>query len=168
MVDNKSLYAPEWVYEVSVGLTIYDFITKEFTLDMVAKKFSDGLSEVYLPIPPEELSAPAEQCMRFMSEIKQSEFEAHERTNHFIHYRLKFEGLTGARKMKGLFGSAFDGDKEKKYNETKTLKDFKAFTFSLRSGTVPKAPSGWLMKNELEIGLFKDLLAKDFSIDDLL
>ena len=88
--------------------------------------------------------------------------------NHFIYYRLKFNGLKGPRKLKSLLGSAFDGTKEKKYNEETMIKDYKAFCFSLRSGTVPKAPSGWLIKNEPDLGFFADIIGKDFSLDDLL
>lgn len=161
-------YCPNWLYEVSVGQTVYEFIVKEYSIEMIAKKFSEGLSKFYNVIPSEEISKPAEECIRFMAEIKGSEFEAHERANHFVHYRLKFDGLKGPRKLKGIFGSAFDGDKEKKYNEQVIVKDFKAFTYSLRSGTVPLASSGWTINNEKDLEFFGNILEKDFSIDDLL
>lgn len=166
MSDKK--YCPNWLYEVSVGQTVYEFIVKEYSIEMIAKKFSDGLGKFYNPIPFEEISKPAEECLRFMVEIKGSEFEAHERANHFVHYRLKFDGLKGPRKLKGLFGSAFDGDKAKKYNEQVMIKDFKAFCFALRSGTVPLAPSGWTITNEKDLEFYGNILTKDFSIDDLL
>ena len=168
MADKTNLFCPNWLFETSVGLTIYDYITKEYSLEMVAKKFAEGLSKNYQEIPYEEISSPAEECVRFMAELSQSEFEAHERANHFTHYILKFDGLKGPRKMKGLFGSAFDGTKEKKYNEVKIVKDFKAFTFALRSKTVPMAPSGWSLKNEKEIDFLVDIAGKDFSLDDML
>ena len=168
MANPKSLFCPNWLYEVSVGITVFDYITKDFSIEMIAKKFSDGLSEQYIDIPFEEISKPAEACIRFMAEIKGAEFEAHERANNFIHYRLKFNGLKGPRKLKSLLGSAFDGTKEKKYNEDTMIKDFKAYCFSLRSGTVPKAPSGWSIKNESDLGFYADIIGKDFSLDDLL
>lgn len=168
MTDNKNLYCPNWLYEVTVSMAIYDFLLKSYSIEMISKKFSEGLSEEYTPIPFEEISNPAEEILRFMAEMKNSEFEAHERANHFTHYRLKFDGLKGARKMKGLFGSAFDGTKEKKYSEVKVVKDFKAFTFALRSMTVPVAPSGWSIKNEKEIELLINIIGKDFSLDDML
>ena len=115
-----------------------------------------------------EISKPAEACIRFMAELKGAEFEAHERANNFIHYRLKFNGLKGPRKLKSLLGSAFDGTKEKKYNEDTMIKDFKAYCFSLRSGAVPKAPSGWSIKNEPDLDFYADIIGKDFSLDDLL
>ncbi len=168
MADKTNLFCPNWLFETSVGLTIYDYITKEYSLEMVAKKFAEGLSKNYQEIPYEEISSPAEECVRFMAELSQSEFEAHERALHFVHYRFKFDGIKGARKLKGLFGSAFDGTKEKKYNEEKTFKDFKAFVFSLRNGSVPKAPSGWNISNEKDLDFFGEIVKGDFSISDLL
>ena len=168
MSEKEKLFCPAWLYEVSVGITIYDFLTKEFSIEMVAKKFSDGLSEHYQEILFQEISVPAEECIRFMAELKNNEYEAHERANHFTHYRLKYDGIKGPRKFKTLFGSALDGDKQKKYNEQTVLKDFKAFTFALRAGSVPKAPSGWSIKNEKDLEFFNDIVSKDFSLDDLL
>lgn len=167
-MSNKDLFCPNWLYEVSVAITVHDYLTKDYSIEMIAKKFSEGLSEEYKDIPVEEISKPAETCIRFMAEIQGAEFEAHERANHFIHYRLKFNGIKGPRKLKTLLGSAFDGDKQKKYNEENMVKDFKAYCFALRSGTVPKASSGWSIKNEEDLGFYKDIIGKDFSLDDLL
>ena len=58
--------------------------------------------------------------------------------------------------------------REKKYNEQVIVKDFKAFTYSLRSGTVPLASSGWTINIEKDLEFFGKILEKDFSIDDLL
>ena len=171
MADKNKLYCPNWLYEVSVSMTIHDFLLKSYSIEMISKKFADGLSEEYNDIPFEEIAKPAEEIIRFMAEMagmENQEFEAHESANHFTHYILKFDGLKGPRKMKGLFGSAFDGTKEKKYNEVKIVKDFKAFTFALRSKTVPMAPSGWSLKNEKEIDFLVDIAGKDFSLDDML
>ena len=45
MSEKEKLFCPTWLYEVSVGITIFDFLTKEFSIEMIAKKFSEGLSE---------------------------------------------------------------------------------------------------------------------------
>ena len=99
--------------DLAVGCVMYDFLTKQYSLEMVGKKYAEGLSEEYIEIPTEELTKPAEESIRFMAELKGAQFEAHERVNHFIYYILKHDGIKGPRKLKGLFGSAFDGTKEK-------------------------------------------------------
>tara|TARA_B100001093_G_C26417749_1_gene838418 strand:+ start:46 stop:549 length:504 start_codon:yes stop_codon:yes gene_type:complete len=166
---SEKLFCPEWLYDVVVGVTVHDFLTKEYSLEMIAKKFSEGLIDHYQEIPYQEIAVPAENAIRFMSEIKSPEFEAHVRANFYVFYTLKFDGLKGPRKLKGIFGSAFDGDKTKKYSEDIFLKKFKAYSYALRSGTVDKSPSGWQIKNEKDLDFFGELLNKnEFSIDDLL
>ena len=165
---SEKPYCPEFLYDITVGLTVYEFLVKDYSLEMIGQKYSRGLSDRYMPIPIEEITAPAEEIVRFMSELKSQEFEAHDRANHYVYYKLKFDGLKGARKLKGFFGDAFDGDKKKVYSEVKVFKDFKAYTFALRNGSVEKAPSGWQIKTEKDIDFFQDIIAKDFTIDDIL
>ena len=169
MPDEK-LYCPDFVYQICVGLTVYDFITQEMSLNMVANKYSMSMSEHYKEIVAEELSYPAEEIVRFMSEQKNPKYEAHEKANFFVYYRLKFDGLKGTRKLKGIFKNAFKGDKEKQYDAEKTIKEFKAFTFALRASQIDRAPPGWTLKSENkdEIAQLGEIYAKEFPLDDLL
>jgi len=52
----------------------------------------------------------------------------------------------------------------------KTIKVFKAFTFSLRSGAVDRAPAGWLIKSENKDDLLQlgQIITKEMKIDDLI
>ena len=88
-MSNEKLFCPEFVYEICVGLTVYDFVFKDLSLSMVSKQYSMGLSEHYKNIHEDEMSVPAEDILRFMSEQKNPQFEAHDKANFFIHYRLK-------------------------------------------------------------------------------
>ena len=162
------LFCPEFVYEICVGQTVGDFVAKEMTLEMVAKKFSLGLSDHYHTVAMDELSLPAEEILRFMSDQKNPKFEANDKANFFVFYKLKFNGLKGKRKLKGLFGNAFDGIKEKQYNPEKTVMEFKAFVFALRAGNVPRAPAGWDINNEPDLMQLGEILKKERPIDDLL
>ena len=40
-MSNEKLFCPEFVYEICVGLTVYDFVFKDLTLSMNAKQFSN-------------------------------------------------------------------------------------------------------------------------------
>ena len=46
--------------------------------------------------------------------------------------KLKFSQPGSKRKLKGMFGSALDPEKEKKYGPNKTLKAFRAYVFGLK------------------------------------
>jgi hypothetical protein len=135
MSDDK-LFCPEFVYEICVGLSIHDFLCKDLPLPMLSKHYSGGLSEHYKAVTEEEISYPAEEILRFISDQKNPQYEAHDKANFFIYNRLKFDGIRGERKLKGIFGNAFTGDKSKKYFAEETVKNFKAFVFSLRSGGI--------------------------------
>ena len=43
------------------------------------------------------------------------------------------------------------GDKERKYNSNKSVKNFKAYCFSMRSGHFEKAPAGWDISKEEDL-----------------
>ena len=164
----EKLYCPHFLYDLAVGCVMLEYLTKQYSLEMVGKKYSEGLSDEYIEIPTEEITKPAEESIRFMAELKGAEYEAHERVTHFNFYILKYDGIKGPRKLKGLFGSAFDGTKEKKYNEDKFFKEFKAYCFALRAGSIPKAPAGWNIQNEKGLEFFESIVKKDFGIEDLL
>ncbi len=167
MADDK-LYIPEFAYDICSGMTVHDFLTKELTLPMIAKKYSMAISEHYYQVTQEEISFSAEEIVRFMSEQNNPQYEAHELINFFVYFRLKFDGIKGERKLKGIFGNAFKGLKEKKYDAEKTVKSFKAFTYALRSGTVNRAPPGWHIKTERDLMQLGNILKKEMSIDELM
>ena len=59
-MSSEKLFCPEFVYEICVGLTVYDFVFKDLSLSMVAKQYSMGLSEHYKNIHEDEMGVPAE------------------------------------------------------------------------------------------------------------
>ena len=99
---------------------------------MIGKKYADGISEYYKPISVEEISGPAEEILRFLSERKNPMFEAHDLAINYVYWKFKYDGRS-ERKLKGIFKNSLKGDKERSYNSNKAVKDFKAYCFSLRS-----------------------------------
>ena len=66
---------------------------------MLGKKYADGISEYYKPISTEEISGPAEEILRFLSDRKNPMFEAHDLANHYVYWKLNFDGRS-QRKLK--------------------------------------------------------------------
>ena len=124
MTDDK-LFTPEFVYEICVGLAIHDFLTKDLPMQIVSDRYSKGLTEHYRQVSEVEISHPAEEILRFLSEQKKPQYEAHEKANFFVFNRLKFDGIKGERKLKGIFGNAFTGDKKKNIRLKKQSKILK-------------------------------------------
>ena len=69
MTDDK-LFTPEFVYEICVGLAIHDFLTKDLPMQIVSDRYSKGLTEHYRQVSEVEISHPAEEILRFLSEQK--------------------------------------------------------------------------------------------------
>jgi hypothetical protein len=86
--------------------------------------------------------------------------------NSFIFNRLKFEATRKPRKIRGLFGSAFDPTKTQEYSSEKCTKLFKAMIFGLRSKANPSAPPGWNIAQETDLEWFEKLLIKKTSVID--
>ena len=159
-------FCPEWVFGVCCAKTAHDFLVTNNSINMISKKFSSELSEHYNEIKFEEITDCSEKILQFLSEVGAGE-EAAALLNDYIHYRARFSSNGSDRKIKSMFSSAFDGDKDKDYNSFKTLKIFKATIFSIRNGVYEKATPGWTIKDIEDIDWLGDLFEKDVDVSDL-
>ena len=159
-------YCPRWLFNLCTSMTAYEFIIGDMPIKSYAKKFSGGLSEHYGEIKHEEIESTAEVMLRFLVEINAENSD--ELLNAFVYFNLKYHSDGSKRKIKGIFGSAFDAEKEIKFSEADCLKSFKAYVFGLRSGVTYKPAAGWDIKDEENIDIVIDIIKKDASISDAL
>jgi len=159
-------FCPDWIFNLCVARSAYDFIVSDLPIKAYAKKYSLGLSEQYFEIKSEELENEAEYLLRFLVEINTDESD--QLLNNYIYFCLKYVQSGSKRKLKGLFGSAFDPAKEKKYQEKNTLKSFRAYVFGLRSGVSEKPSAGWNILEEEGLEFLKELVEKEANISDAL
>ena len=164
---TEKLFCPEFVYDICVGLAVKDFLVKQLSLDMVSKNYADAISTHYKNVEEVELAGPAEEILRFLSERKNPMFEAHDLAINYVYFRFKFDGRS-ERKIKGIFKNSLKGDKERKYNSNKSVKNFKAYCFSMRSGHFEKAPAGWDIAKEEDLHELGEIVKKEPSIDDFI
>ena len=158
-------FCPEWVFNLSVARTAYEFIISDLPIKAYAKKYSNGLSEHYTSlVNPEEIETEAELLLRFLVEINAEKSD--ELLNNFVFFKLKYSQPGSKRKLKGMFGSALDPEKEKKYGPNKTLKAFRAYVFGLRSGVSEKPDPGWDILKEEELDFLKEIIATEANIVD--
>ena len=159
-------YCPRWLFNLCASMTAYEFIIGDMPIKAYAKKFSGGLSKHYGEIKHEEIESTAEVMLRFLVEINAENSD--ELLNAFAYFNLKYHSDGSKRKIKGIFGSAFDAEKEIKFSEADCLKSFKAYVFGLRSGVTYKPASGWDIKDEENIDIVIYIIKKDASISDAL
>ena len=106
-------YCPRWLFNLCASMTAYEFIIGDMPIKSYANKFSGGLSEHYGEIKHEEIESTAEVMLRFLVEINAENSD--ELLNAFVYFNLKYHSDGSKRKIKGIFGSAFDAEKEIKF-----------------------------------------------------
>lgn len=159
-------YCPRWLFNLCATMTAYEFITSDMPIKSYAKKYSNGLNEHYGEIKSEEIESTAEVMLRFLVDINAENSD--ELLNAFVYYNLKYDSDGAKRKIKGIFGSAFDPEKVLKFSEADCLKTFKAYVFGLRSGVTYKPAAGWDIKDEENIDIILNIIKKDASLSDAL
>ncbi len=162
----SNTFCPEWIFNLSVARTAYEFIISEMPIRAYAKKYSKGLSEFYTEIKFEEIENEAELLLRFLVEMNAE--EADEFLNSYCYFLIRFVTQGTARKIKGIFGSDLDPVKQKNYKEHTTLKSFKAYVFGIRSGISEKPSAGWDISDEENLDFLGELLLKKADIVDAL
>jgi len=164
--EGMSGFCPQWIYSSCIGLVIKDFIEKDIPLDLLGRKYAKELSEKYDEVNPIHIAAIAEDIVRILAEIEAGE-ESINYINGFIYFTVHYEAIGKVRNRKpSLLGNIFDGDRQLQYDEKSIVRSFKAYMYSLRSGAVPSAPSGWSLDQEKDIDFLKEIAEKEFSIFD--
>ena len=89
-------FCPDWIFNLSVARTAYEFIISDLPMKSYAKKYSSALSEHYSEIKPEEIEEEAELLLRFLVEINAEKSD--ELLNNFVFYKLRFTQPGSKRK----------------------------------------------------------------------
>ena len=160
-----SNFCPEWVFSICSANTAVEFLSQDTFIESCAKKYSNGLNAHYSVVEPELMVTSAQELLIFLSEIDAGE-TAVPLLNDYIFNRLKFEATRKPRKIKSMFGSAFDPTKTQEYSPEKCTKLFRAMVFGLRSKANPPAPTGWTIAQEDNLEWFGKLLTEKTSVID--
>ena len=137
----------------------------DIPLDLLSRKYGKELSEKYDEINPIQMADISEDIVRILAEIEAGS-DAVNYVNGFIYFIVNFETIGKVRSRKLLLGDIFDGEKDLRYDDKIIVRSFKAYMYSLRSGAVPSAPSGWKLDQEKDIEFLKEIAEKEFSIFD--
>ena len=159
------MYCPNWIYQISVARVVSEYLSSEMGIEAFVKKYNQGLSSRYDPIPVESFSDPAEQIIIFLGEIEAGD-SAVELLNNYTYFKLYFETLNVPRKLKSMFGSIEDSVKVPLETSDSALKSFRAYIFGLRSGTVPTPSEGWRLEDDENVPNLSKLASQTVSILD--
>lgn len=134
-------YCPDWIFSAVIALIANRYLQDDLGLDAFANKYSELLAEHYVQIPPDVIEEAAEGCLRVLIEAESE--DAIEVLTAFSYSQISFETGLAPRKLKGLFSSALDGDKDPKFTAMQSVREFKAFLYMMRSKPELAAPVGW-------------------------
>ena len=160
---KKQKYCPAWIMKIITSLMVYDYIVNDDSFFMQTKKFVDYLKK-YSEIKAEELEYIATLKLEFLGSVKNVK-DPYLLLNHYM-YSLINEIEPGEKGI--IKGDPYEGEKKRKYNAETLIKDFQIFVYSCRSSLTLKAPMGWDIRNEEDIGELSEILKKQFSLDDLI
>ncbi len=160
------MYLPAFLFDIFCSRVAREFITGSLSsLDTYAKKYSEEVSDEYEEVSEALYIGAATEIVQFLSEIEAGE-DAVYYLDCFAYNRLYFSNINVERKMKPLFGTILDPDKDEEYKADITVKNFKAFVFNLRSDPGKKAPTGWVITEDKHLEKFKELFEKTVSVLD--
>ena len=159
------MYCPNWIYQISVARVVSEYLSSEMGIEAFVKKYNQGLSRRYDPIPVESFNDPAEQIIIFLGEIEAGD-SAVELLNNYTYFKLYFETLNVPRKLKSMFGNIEDSVKVPLETSDSALKSFRAYIFGLRSGTVPTPSEGWRLEDDENVPNLSKLASQTVSILD--
>lgn len=160
---KTSKHCPSWIIKIITSLMVYDYITKDESFFVQTKKFLDFLSR-YDTITAEELNEIATLKLQFLGEVKNIK-DPYLLLNHYMYKIINDVEPSETGLIKG---DPYNGTKKRDYYTHTLIKDFKVFVYSCRSALTLKAPTGWDIRNEEDIGELGDAIKKQFSLDDLI
>ena len=106
-------YVPLWLYECIVAQCTIDFIELGYGLDIVSKKFSNGLKNIYIDISKTEIERDSRHFIDLLRECNISS-DSVDLLNNFIYFRFNFRNRFVKRKLEGTFFNPFNSLRKRK------------------------------------------------------
>ncbi|MBC33375.1 MAG: hypothetical protein CMN01_02875 [Rickettsiales bacterium] len=164
MNEDTKNFCPTWLFKLISAVTVYDYVVKDKAMFFSLKKFDAYLKKNYRDIDTSEIESTANFMLSFLGELKIDE-NTYLLISHYMHDII----LDIKPTEKGIFKSdPYEGTKKKEYSIEESVQEFKAFCYSCRSGLTRKAPKGWDIYKEEDLGKFQEVLASDFGLDDMI
>jgi len=162
--EERKKFCPVWLIKLLSCVIVFDYIVRDKAIFFSLKKFSNFLSKNYSGTNPEEIEILINSIIQFLGELKIDE-HTYLLINHYM-FNIIHDTKPA---VKGLFKSdPYDPTDERKYDSNEIVQEFKTFCFSCRSGLTRRAPGGWDIMNDENLGELGELLNSEFSLDDMI
>ena len=138
-------FMPEWVLGFTCAYISLRFVNGTMPLQAFTNKYSKSLSEKYADASSKKLIGISQDMLYFLATFESSNHMAI--VESYMFNSLNFTQRGRKRKIKTLFGSALDAQKQVTTHEA-SIRRFKNFVFQLRADSRYKAPAGWNLREE--------------------
>jgi len=138
-------FMPEWVLGFTCAYISLRFVNGTMPLQAFTNKYSKSLSEKYADASSKKLIGISQDMLYFLATFESSNHMAI--VESYMFNSLNFTQGGKKRKIKTLFGSALDAQKQVTTHEA-SIRRFKNFVFQLRADSRYKAPAGWNLREE--------------------
>ena len=147
-------FMPEWVLGFTCAYISLRFVNGTMPLQAFTNKYSKSLSEKYADASSKKLIGISQDMLYFLATFESSNHMAI--VESYMFNSLNFTQRGRKRKIKTLFGSALDAQKQVTTHEA-SIRRFKNFVFQLRADSRYKAPAGWNLREEQGIEWLQDI-----------
>ena len=147
-------FMPEWVLGFTCAYISLRFVNGTMPLQAFTNKYSKSLSEKYADASSKKLIGISQDMLYFLATFESSNHMAI--VESYMFNSLNFTQRGKKRKIKTLFGSALDAQKQVTTHEA-SIRRFKNFVFQLRADSRYKAPASWNLREEQGIEWLQDI-----------
>ena len=155
-------YCPRWVFKCAVAQTCFDYIEMGAGLNVISKKYSQGLNKLYDDREIPSIDRTASQFLKICADLKINE-KSIELMSENLYFNFYYVNTILKRKFNTLFGNVTFSKYPRYPNEEDTVKKFFLFTSKWISSDRKKHKKGWNLKLQNEFQDLKKLAQTPFS-----
>ena len=155
-------FCPAWLFDCVVAQCTIDLIQLGHGLDLIAKKYSDGLRELYDDISANELKKNTNLFLKLLSGYNINENSINFLTN-FSYYRFYYVNRYMKRSFKSVFSNPINSRTKRETDNEEELVFLQTFLFEWRSKANLKAPKQWSLGNQTDFKVLATLVRKPLS-----
>ncbi|MDE0766700.1 MAG: hypothetical protein OSB15_11555 [Amylibacter sp.] len=156
-------FIPDWILELTCGCVAVSFVMGQLPLRAFTNSYASGLALVYDDVTSEKIEKITQEMLYFLATFESDDHM--EYVEAFMFNVINFQIGGKKRKLKSLFRSALDPEKEQT-SEEYVLKHFKAFVFQLRNNRKLAPPTDWKLTESKGIDALLKIYSKPVRVAD--
>tara|TARA_B100001540_G_C15503117_1_gene504503 strand:+ start:153 stop:698 length:546 start_codon:yes stop_codon:yes gene_type:complete len=155
-------YCPSWVFDCIVAQCTVDVIKLGYGLDLICKKYADGLRNTYDDISTKELKATTNIFLKLLSDYNINQNSVRFLQN-FIYFRFVYINRYMKRNFKSIFSNPFTSRTKRDPENEESLAYIQTFLFEWRSTANLKITKGWSLASQKQFKELAKLVKKPLS-----